>query len=96
MVTRVKDDENLRTVRRPRRYVAQHWLTLLAPAFEYDYSRDAYILRGIGEHIGPVLRLDRRTQPDADRRRLWREQHLEGLDTVELDRRRTRRRTSLV
>jgi hypothetical protein len=75
--------------------VAQRLLTLLAFAFEYDHARDAYILRAVGEQIGPVLRLDRRTQLDADRRRLWREQHLEGLDTVELDRRRSRR-TSLV
>jgi hypothetical protein len=85
----------LRTVRRPRRYVAQHWLTLLAPAFAYDYARDAYILRGLGEHVGPVLRLDRRTHVEADHRRLWREQHLEGLDPVELDRR-SGRRTSMV
>jgi hypothetical protein len=86
----------MRTVRRPRRYVAQHWLTLLAPAFAYDYARDAYILRGIGEQLGPVLRLDRRTHADADnRRRRRREQHLEGLDIVELDRR-SRRRTSTV
>jgi len=81
----------LRTVRRPRRYVAQHWLTLLTPAFAYDYTRDAYVLRGIGERVGPVLRADRRTHGDADRRRIWREHHLEGLDAVELDRRRSRR-----
>lgn len=83
----------MRTVRRPRRYVAQHWLTLLAPAFAYDYARDAYILRGIGEQVGPVLRLDRRAQADADRSRRRREQHLEGLDIVELDRRSARRTT---
>jgi hypothetical protein len=77
--------------------VAQFWLTLLAPAFAYDYARDAYILRGVGEHTGPVLRLDRRTHVDADRRRRWHEQHLEGLDSLELDRRRSRsRRTSTV
>jgi hypothetical protein len=85
----------VRTVRRPRRYVAQHWLTLLSPAFAYDYARDAYILRGIGEQAGPVLRLDRRTHADADRPRRRREQHLEGLDIVELDRR-SARRTSTV
>ena len=70
-------------------------MTLLAPAFAYDYARDAYILRGVGERFGPVLRLDRRARVDADRRRIWREEHLEGLDTVELDRRRSRR-TSMV
>jgi hypothetical protein len=69
-------------------------LTLLAPAFAYDYARDAYILRGIGEQVGPVLRLDRRTEAGADRPRRRREQHLEGLDIVELDRR--SRRTSTV
>jgi hypothetical protein len=85
----------LRTVRRPRRYVAQQFLTLLTPAFAYDYARDAYVLRAVGEHVGPVLRADRRTRGEEARRRMWREQHLEGLDPIELDRRRSRR-TSMV
>jgi hypothetical protein len=81
----------LRTVRRPRRYVGRHWLTLLAPAFSYNHSRDAYVMRGIGRHLGPVLRADRRASGEADRR-IWSEQHLEGLDPGErLDRRRGRR-----
>jgi hypothetical protein len=39
---------------------------LLAPFFRYSYGRDAYILRGVGDRVGPVLRLNRRA---ARRRR---------------------------
>jgi hypothetical protein len=71
---RVRDDEIMRTVRRPRHYVASHWLTLLTPVFGYNYSRDAYVLRLVGRHVGPVLRADRRVRRErpvegADRRR---------------------------
>jgi hypothetical protein len=64
----------LRTVRRPRRYVGKHWLVLLAPLFGYNHSRDAYVLRVVGRHVGPVLRPDRRVHREqrsdgADRRR---------------------------
>jgi hypothetical protein len=50
----------MRTVRRPRRYVKRHWLTLLGPVLRYSASRDAYVLRGIGRRYGPALRPDRR------------------------------------
>jgi hypothetical protein len=73
--------------------VAKHFLTLLTPAFAYDHTRNAYILRGVGDHVGPVLRADRRTSDE--RRRAWRDQHFDGIDPIELDRRRSRR-TSLV
>jgi hypothetical protein len=63
----------MRTVQRPRHYVASHWLTLLALAFRYNYSRDAYVLRVVGRHFGPVLRADRRVRREGpvegDRRR---------------------------
>jgi hypothetical protein len=45
---------------RTRRYVAKHWFTLVGPLFRYSYSRDAYVLRGVGGAIGPVLRVNRR------------------------------------
>jgi hypothetical protein len=45
---------------RRRRYVAENWLTLLSPVYRYSYSRDAYVLRGVGRRAGPVLRADRR------------------------------------
>ena len=64
---------DLRTVRRPRRYVPPHWLTLLRPLYSYDDARRAYLLRGVGEYVGPVLRPDRRVGEErlegADRRR---------------------------
>jgi hypothetical protein len=28
--------------------------------FRYSYSRDAFVLRGVGRSLGPVLRVDRR------------------------------------
>jgi hypothetical protein len=50
----------MRTVKRPRRYVARHWLMLMRPFLRYSASRDAYLLRGVGRRVGPVLRIDRR------------------------------------
>jgi hypothetical protein len=63
---------NMRTVRRPRRYIDEQWLSLLAPAFRYSRSRDAYVIRGVGSSVGPVLRPNRRSAQrpfqGADRR----------------------------
>jgi hypothetical protein len=50
----------MRTVRRPRRYIARHWLVLVRPLLRYSAARDAYVLRGVGRDLGPVLRVDRR------------------------------------
>jgi hypothetical protein len=35
-------------------------LFALRPALRYSATRDAFVLRGIGRHRGPVLRPDRR------------------------------------
>jgi hypothetical protein len=40
----------------------------LSPLFTYNYSRDAFVLRGVGRRVGPVLREDRRTHRERDRR----------------------------
>lgn len=50
----------MRTIKRPRRYIAAHWLVLVRPMFRYSESRDAYVLRAVGRKWGPVLRVDRR------------------------------------
>jgi hypothetical protein len=50
----------MRTTKRPRRYVARHWLLLMRPFLRYSAVRDAYVLRAVGRHAGPVLRVDRR------------------------------------
>jgi hypothetical protein len=50
----------MRTQQRPRRYVAGYWLALLKPVLRYSATRDAFVLRGIGNSSGPVLRVDRR------------------------------------
>jgi hypothetical protein len=57
----VKDDHDLRN----RRYVGKNTLLLLSPLFRYSYSRDAFVLRGVGRSLGPVLRLDRRRLRDG-------------------------------
>jgi hypothetical protein len=51
-----------REVKRPRRYVARHWLLLLRPFMRYSGPRDAYVLRLVGRSRGPVLRPERRQQ----------------------------------
>jgi hypothetical protein len=61
----------MRAIRRPRHYVSRHLLVLLRPLFAYNYSRDAYILRGVGRKVGPVLVRDRRVH---------RERPLQGVD----------------
>jgi len=33
---------------------------MLAPVFAYNHSRDAFVMRGVGRHVGPVLRPERR------------------------------------
>jgi hypothetical protein len=60
-----------RTVKRPRRYLAGHWLSMLRPFMRYSRSRDAYVLRLVGHQIGPVVREDRRRgrREGAERRR---------------------------
>ncbi|HWX86603.1 MAG TPA: hypothetical protein VNX67_00350 [Solirubrobacteraceae bacterium] len=50
----------MRTQQRPRRYIAGHWLSLLKPVLRYSATRDAFVLRAIGNSSGPVLRVDRR------------------------------------
>ena len=40
---------------RARRPVSPWALALLQPIVRYSYSREAYILRGIGRYYGPVL-----------------------------------------
>ncbi|HEX5225074.1 MAG TPA: hypothetical protein VFW29_08085 [Solirubrobacteraceae bacterium] len=50
----------MRTTKRPRHYLAPHWLVLLRPVLRYSHTRQAYVLRGVGAAKGPVLRADRR------------------------------------
>lgn len=43
-------------VRRKRRYVSPSLLSALRLLFRHSGSRDAYVLRGVGQRMGPVLR----------------------------------------
>ncbi|MFI4991447.1 MAG: hypothetical protein ACHQHO_11120 [Solirubrobacterales bacterium] len=40
----------------------------MSPLFAYNFNRDAYVLRGIGRRIGPVLLEDRRRHREPNRR----------------------------
>ena len=51
----------MRVTPRRRRFITRARLWWLTPLLRYSYSRDAYILRGIGRHVGPVLRVKRPT-----------------------------------
>ncbi len=55
----------MRSARRPRRYIARHWLLVMRPFLRYSGSRDAYVLRGVGRQLGPVLRQERRVMHRA-------------------------------
>jgi hypothetical protein len=57
---RLEEDGEMRTVKRPRRYVHRRWLSLFRPILRYSQTRHAYVLRGVGSNVGPVLRADRR------------------------------------
>jgi hypothetical protein len=45
----------LREHPRPRRSVSRNTITLLKPLFRHSLSRDAYVLRLVGDAYGPVL-----------------------------------------
>ena len=45
---------------RPRHYLPPFVMFILRPFLHYSQSRHAYVLRFVGSHKGPVLRVDRR------------------------------------
>lgn len=45
----------MRTSPRPRRPLPPALLAVLRPALRYSYTREAYVLRGVGTHRGPVF-----------------------------------------
>jgi len=51
----------VRTHSRPRHDVSRETIRALSPFLRYSTSRDAYVLRGIGNRFGPVLRIRRMT-----------------------------------
>jgi hypothetical protein len=44
---------------RNQRYISRLTLVLLRPALRFSHSRDAYVLRFVGTHAGPVFSRDR-------------------------------------
>jgi hypothetical protein len=61
----------MNSAQRTRRYVSRGLIVMLRPLLRYSATRDAYVLRAVGNRIGPVLREDRRRQrlPFAHERR---------------------------
>jgi hypothetical protein len=55
----------MRSAPRPRHSVGTTTLTVLRPFFRHSLSRDAYVLRGVGNHLGPVLQ--QRSRPERTR-----------------------------
>ncbi len=55
----------MRSTQRPRRYMARHGLFVLKPLLRYSATRDAFVLRAVGNYAGPVLRPDRRRRKRA-------------------------------
>jgi hypothetical protein len=45
---------------RRRRYLPKHWFVLARPLLRYSISREAFVLRAVGDSVGPVLRPERR------------------------------------
>jgi hypothetical protein len=60
---------------------------MLTPMFGYNHARDAYVIRGVGRHVGPVLRPDRRTRRERSRLAWndapWRERATDALASVD-------------
>ncbi len=48
---------------RPRHGVPAVVIAVLRPMFRFSYTRDAYVLRFVGNRRGPVLRVKVRQQP---------------------------------
>lgn len=57
----------MRSTPRTRRQVGPQTAKLLTPLFRYSYGRDAYVLRGIGNRLGPVLQVRREAPPHGER-----------------------------
>jgi hypothetical protein len=57
----------LRNRHRRRREVSSSTATILSPLFRYSRTRDAYVLRLIGDRLGPVLRVGPSSGNDAPR-----------------------------
>ena len=62
----------MRSAARPRRYIARYGLLVLRPLLRYSLTRDAFVLRLVGNSVGPVLRPERRGRV--------RRQHLDGIE----------------
>jgi hypothetical protein len=52
---------------RPRRHIPPKALAVLKPFLRFSDSRQAYVLRGVGNRFGPVLAVPRTKRPAPDK-----------------------------
>lgn len=55
----------MRTTPRPRHHINPVAFALLRPVLRFSYTREAYVLRVVGNHRGPVFVRARTTAPHA-------------------------------
>lgn len=53
----------MRTTPRPRHHINAVAFALLRPALRFSYTREAYVLRVVGNHRGPVFVRTRPADP---------------------------------
>lgn len=55
-----------RTTPRPRRSISPRWARFLTlVGFRYSTTRDAYVLRLVGNRFGPVFQISTRVRPES-------------------------------
>ncbi|WP_022930648.1 hypothetical protein [Patulibacter americanus] len=57
----------MRTTPRPRHHINPVAFALLRPALRFSYTREAYVLRVVGNHRGPVFVRTRPADPQLPR-----------------------------
>lgn len=55
----------MRTEHRARRQLSTPTFMLMRPVMRYSYTRDAYVLRGVGNRWGPVVKRPERAASEA-------------------------------
>jgi hypothetical protein len=55
----------MRTTPRPRHHINPVVFALLRPALRFSYTREAYVLRVVGNHRGPVFVRGRPAEHEA-------------------------------
>jgi hypothetical protein len=65
----------MRATPRRRRRIRPSRARWIRPLFRYSYTRDAFVLRVVGRHVGPVFQVADRARPAAARPRAATREH---------------------